>query len=114
MVPLACYSHQSSLFHDNSLCFSSCFNSNHDFIPPSHLFHLGGGAKYPPPYEMLTGCFCWLPQAGKWRETCCPHGYMHPKEEIDTPMDMTLQWGATIITFPGPVELEYPTVIPAL
>ena len=41
----------------------------------------------------------------------CPHGYRHPKEEINTPMDVALQWGATTITLPGPVDLG--TVISA-
>ena len=53
-------------------------------------------------------CHMWQCRLG------CPHGYMHPKDEIETPMCVTLQWGATTITFPGPVELDYPTVICAL
>lgn len=53
-------------------------------------------------------CHMW------WCRLGYPHGYMHPEEEISTTIDVTLQWRATTITFPGSVELEYSTIICAL
>lgn len=66
-VTPTCYSHQSSIFHGNSLRFSTCSNSNHDctLLPTSSI---PGVIRYTPS-EVPTACFCWLPQVHKCKET---------------------------------------------